>query len=381
VQNQSSVSKLNPKRVLFIATRQIGDVLITTPLIERAKELWPNAQFDFLGYKNKLSIIQGNPHIETWIETSERPSLVEYLKLFIKLFRRYDLALITQPSDRSYLYGILASKKRVGVIVDDTKNAQKKSIWKQRCCIYTVSVDYFFQHVIVEKLRLLEPFFANPEEIFNQPIRVSPPVPEKIPQSIDEAIQGVSLIVLHPGPLNAYKRWPLAYWAELMEWLVKQGFTILLSASPAKQDIELNQAILSLLKMETRQQVINAAGSLSFSQLTSVLLKSKLYIGVDTSATHLAAACEIPTIALFGATPPTNYGPWPNGFIGKEPYQIRARSQTVKNVTILQGPGDCVPCRKAGCEDKADSRSECLDLLTPQQVIDSIQKRFNINGA
>ena len=123
--------KLNPKRVLFIATRQIGDVLITTPLIERAKELWPNAQFDFLGYKNKLSIIQGNPHIETWIETSERPSLVEYLKLFIKLFRRYDLALITQPSDRSYLYGILASKKRVGVIVDDTKNAQKKSIWNR----------------------------------------------------------------------------------------------------------------------------------------------------------------------------------------------------------------------------------------------------------
>jgi len=40
----------------------------------------------------------------------------------------------------------------------------------------------------------------------------------------------------------------------------------------------------------------------------------------------------------------------------------------------LQGPGECVPCRKAGCEDRPDSRSECLDLLEPNQVIEAIQK-------
>ena len=94
---------------------------------------------------------------------------------------------------------------------------------------------------------------------------------------------------------------------------------------------------------------------------------------MDTSITHLAAACNTPTIALFGATPPTNFGPWPNGFIGEQPYQLRARTQTVGNVTILQGPGECVPCRKAGCEDKANSPSECLDLLEPAQVIQAVQ--------
>jgi heptosyltransferase-3 len=104
------------------------------------------------------------------------------------------------------------------------------------------------------------------------------------------------------------------------------------------------------------------------------LRQAKFYIGVDTSVTHLAAACNIPTITLFGATPPTNFGPWPNGFVGKQPYALKASSQKVNQVTILQGPGECVPCRKAGCEDKADSRSDCLVNLPVSSVLEAVNQ-------
>jgi len=63
-------STLKPKRILFIATRQIGDVLVTTPLICRARELWPKAQFHFLGYRGKLDMLKGNPDIQELIETT-----------------------------------------------------------------------------------------------------------------------------------------------------------------------------------------------------------------------------------------------------------------------------------------------------------------------
>ena len=59
----SALLKTQPKKVLFIATRQIGDVLITAPLISKARELWPDAQFHFLGYKGKLDMLKGNPDI------------------------------------------------------------------------------------------------------------------------------------------------------------------------------------------------------------------------------------------------------------------------------------------------------------------------------
>ncbi len=80
----------DPARILFIATRQIGDVLVTTPLITAARRIWPQAQFDFLGYRDKLDMLKGNPDIHELIETSERPNLWEYFKLFNRLFQRYD---------------------------------------------------------------------------------------------------------------------------------------------------------------------------------------------------------------------------------------------------------------------------------------------------
>ena len=377
-------SSLKPKKVLFIATRQIGDVLVTTPLIQQARELWPEAEFHFLGYRGKLDMLKGNPDIAELIETSDRPGFGECLSLFNRLFQRYDLAIVTQPSDRAYFYGLVAAFRRVGVLgghpqgltkqnkAKKSKN-DKQNAWKKAICLHTVDVDYFGQHVITEKLRLLEVFYKNVQDLFSKPISVVPPAGEALTPVIASQLRS-PYVVVHPGPLTAYKRWPLAYWQTLVTWLTQQGWQVVLSASPAKQDLQLNQDIVSLLDEATRQNVVNAAGKLSIPQARSLIQGAHLYIGVDTSITHLAAACNIPTVALFGPTPPSNFGPWPNGFIGKQPYQLRARTQTVGNVTILQGPGECVPCRKAGCEDRPDSRSECLDLLEPNQVIEAIEK-------
>jgi heptosyltransferase-3 len=380
-------SALKPKKVLFIATRQIGDVLVTTPLISQARELWPDAEFHFLGYRGKLEMLKGNPDIAQIIETSDRPKLKEYLCLFFRLFQRYDLAVVTQPSDRAYFYGLVAAHHRVGVLgghpqglteQDKAKKSKsdKQNAWKKAISLHTVDVDYFAQHVITEKIRLLEIFYKRPQEIFSKPISVTAPAGDPITPSIAGQLHS-PYIVVHPGPLTAYKRWPLAYWQSLLTWITEQGWQVVLSASPAKQDLQLNKDILSLLDEKTRSQVVDTAGLLSIPQAGTLIRGAIAYVGVDTSITHLAAACNTPTIALFGPTPPTNFGPWPNGFIGTQPYQLRARSQTVGNVTILQGPGECVPCRKAGCEDRASSNSECLDHLEPNHVIAALQAATN----
>jgi heptosyltransferase-3 len=359
------MSQIKIKKVLIIATRQIGDTLITTPLITTAKKIWPEAQFDFFGYENSLSMLSGNTDIHQLIGTQPKLSLIDHLKEFIKLFKRYDLAVITQPSDRAYIYGLIAAKHRVGIIPVEPK----LNWWKKKISLHNVEVDYFHQHVITEKLRLLEPFIAE-EELFGQPISVKPPSPANLPSEIESQLSE-SFVVIHPTPLTAYKRWPLANWVELIESLSKTH-QIVLSGAPIAQDRELNQAIIDLLSDTAKKNILNLDGRLKLDQLGTVLRKAKLYIGVDTSVTHLAASCNTPTITLFGATPPTNFGPWPNGFVGKQPYALKARTQKVGNVTILQGPGDCVPCRKAGCEDRADSRSDCLINLPVNSVLEAL---------
>jgi heptosyltransferase-3 len=359
------MSQIKIKKVLIIATRQIGDTLITTPLITTAKKIWPEAQIDFFGYENSLSMLSGNTDIHQLIGTRPKLSFFNYLKQFIQLFKRYDLAVITQPSDRAYIYGLIAAKHRVGIIPVEPK----LNWWKKKISLHNVEVDYFHQHVITEKLRLLEPFVTE-EELFGQPISVKPPSPATLPSEIQSQLSE-SFVVIHPTPLTAYKRWPLANWVELIESLSKRH-QIVLSGAPIAQDRELNQAIIDLLSDTAKKNILNLDGRLKLDQLGTVLRQAKLYIGVDTSVTHLAASCNTPTITLFGATPPTNFGPWPNGFIGKQPYQLRAKIQKVGQVAIIQGPGECVPCRKAGCEDKSESRSDCLVNLSVQQVLEAV---------
>ncbi len=357
-------------KILVIATRQIGDTLITTPLIAAAKKKWPNAKIDFFGFENSASMLSGNSDIHEFISTKPKLKLKDYFKQFFQLFQRYDLAIVTQPSDRAYIYGLVAARHRVGVV----PNEKKLNWWKKKVCLHTVEVDYFHQHVITEKLRLLETLIDE-KELFGSGISVRPPLAVALPEKIEKQLVA-PFIVIHPTPLTAYKRWPLGNWVELINQLSK-NYQIVLSGAPIPQDRELNQSIISLLQPEAATKVLNLDGALKLDQLGTLLRKAQLYIGVDTSVTHLAAACDAPTITLFGATPPTNFGPWPNGFIGKQPYQLRAKIQKVGNVAIIQGPGECVPCRKAGCEDKADSRSDCLVNLSVQQVLEAVNL-FNI---
>ena len=359
------------KKILIIATRQIGDTLITTPMISAAKKIWPEAKIDFFGYVNSLTMLSGNSEVHRLIGTKPRPKLKDYLKQFFQLFQRYDLAIITQPSDRAYIYGILAARNRVGII----PNESKLNWWKKKVNLHSIEVDYFSQHVITEKIRLLE-IFTSQENLFDIPIHVTAPAIKEVPLEIQQELQE-PYIVIHPNPLTAYKRWPTQKWKELIEKL-SPNYQIILSSGPAPQDKKLNEEIISLLTSISQKKVINLNGSLGLDQLGAILRGANLYIGVDTSVTHLAAACNTPTITLFGATPPTNFGPWPNGFIGKQPYQLKQQIQCIKNVTIIQGPGECVPCRKAGCEDRADSKSDCLINLPTEWVL-SAAKHYGIN--
>jgi len=353
--------------VLIIATRQIGDTLITTPLIERARHIWPHAKIDFLGFDNAIGILEGNPFLNDVIGMSPKPKRNEYFALFKRLFRKYDLAIITQPSDRAYLFGFFSAKQRVGVI----HLSEKGNFWKRLITSHQVVIDYFNQHVITEKLKLLGPF--SRVDMDQLAVNVTPPISNNesdLPESMTTLAR--SSIVIHPCPLNSYKRWPLSNWIALIEHITQNNCHVLISGGPQPIDLELGQNIVSKLSPFAQSKCTDLSGKYSFSQLSQILTLAKAYVGIDTSVSHLAAASGIKTVVLFGPTPPTNFGPWPNGHNSKQPFLLKSTQQTVDNITILQGPGSCVPCRKAGCEDKADSKSDCLDHLTLESVMKAL---------
>ena len=110
-----------------------------------------------------------------------------------------------------------------------------------------------------------------------------------------------------------------------------------------------------------------------------LIASAKVYVGPDTSITHLAAATGAMTVALYGPTDPRRFGPWPLAGTGG-PWHAAGTVQRRGNVWLVQNPLSCLPCQNEGCERRIDSHSRCLDELAPRQVLAAVEEALAVGG-
>ena len=77
--------RFEPRRIVVVVTRQIGDVLLTTPLIAAAKARWPQAEVDVLGFAGTLAVLAGNPAVSSLIAMEPRSGFRRALPLVRRL--------------------------------------------------------------------------------------------------------------------------------------------------------------------------------------------------------------------------------------------------------------------------------------------------------
>ena len=352
------------KRILVITTRQIGDVLLTTPLIRAARQRWPQAHIDVLGFKGTLGMLKGNPHVDGLVETPARLGLAGGWRLLRQLWRQYDLALVAQSSDRAHLLGWAAAALRSGIV----PMGGGSSWWKHRLLAHAVVSpgDRSEVHVTAEKLALMDPWRQGAKPV----PEVVAPAGAALPPALQEALRGGAVVVHAPSMWN-YKQWPLAHFEVLVRALLRQGLQVVLTGSLSQRD---QACIAPLRQLGPAPQLLDASGQLDFAQLTTLLGQACLYIGPDTSVSHLAAATGVPVIAIFGPTNPQRWAPWPARASAQALFERSAQVQEAGNVTLLQGRQACVPCSHAGCEDHVDSRSDCLNDITPERVLAEVAR-------
>lgn len=360
------------KRILVIATRQIGDVLLTTPLIRAARERWPQARIEVLGFAGTLGMLRGNPDIDLLIESPARLGWRGFWTLLRQLWRSYDLALVTQPGDRAHLMGWVAARQRSGILPERGGS----NWWKSALLLHAVRSrgDSGSQHVVAEKLALLAPWPSATDPL----PRVVVPAAAALPDDLEAALRP-GFLVLHAPSMWPYKQWPLAHFRELAVALLARGHQLVLTGSAGARDQE---CVAALRGLAAPPQLLDCSGRLDFNQLAGLLGRAALYIGPDTSVSHLAAATGVPVLALFGPTNPQRWAPWPAQPRARELFKRVALVQAEGNVTLLQGGGlPCVPCSKAGCEDHLQSRSDCLVAITPERVLEQALRLVARGGA
>ena len=205
----------NP-RVLVVALRRLGDVLLTTPLIRSIKRAFPTASIEALVFAGTEGILAGNPDLAKVIAISQRPGAGETVALLRRLARRYDVALSTQTGDRPTLLAWIAGRQSAGPIEADGLSATVKRLALSRS--YVVDRQ---QHRVRDVLRLAE-------------LLGIPAVPEIVCPAggvRSNLIPAQPFAVVHAAPMFIYKRWTMDGWRALATALRQRGLAVVTSGA------------------------------------------------------------------------------------------------------------------------------------------------------
>jgi heptosyltransferase-3 len=338
-------------RILVVTLRRLGDVLLTTPLIRSLRRAWPDAAIDVLVFADTAGIIDGNPDVDRIVVMPARPSMADTLQLMGRLWKRYDLAISTQTGDRPTIFALIAGRSHAGLTAPD---ATRLGATIKRRALHRSAPARDNVHRVEQMLSLADALGIGrvPETVCPAAVaatRISP---------------GDHYAVIHAAPKFRYKRWTAEGWRALTAGLAQRGLTVVAISGPDPKERsyldEVWQGAIPIHQLEWPENV-------------ALLSRARVYIGTDTSVTHLAAAAGCPTVALFGPMDPRVWGPWPVGGL-TEPWLASGTIQHRGNVFIVQNPLPCLPCTFEGCERHIESESICLKELTAAQVLVAVDQ-------
>jgi heptosyltransferase III len=355
------------ERILFVVPAQLGDVLLCTPALRAAKVCWPNARTDVIGFAGTTGLVEGNPDVTAVVELKPSASsgLGRRVLELLRLWRRYDLALVARSSDRAHLAGWIAGRRRSVLLpAGPSGEGLKRRIADHH------AVEAAGTHVVLRNLALLTPWIDLPHAL-----SLRPPPELALPDWLDVQLRP-TYVVVHVPSMWRYKQWPVTHFRFVVDSLLRDGVQVVLTGSDCAND----QALLApLLDAGREPELVNAAGRLRLRQLVPLLRRAAAYLGPDSSTTHLAAAVGAPVVTMYGPSRPDHFGPWPGGHGPTQPWSMRAQRQQVDSIVILQGPDrhdrpECVPCNGMGCDGHRHSRSRCLEGLAPSRVLRELRR-------
>jgi len=326
---------VNCVRLLFIKLKHIGDSLLLTPTLMAARVAYPASEISVVVRRGTEGILSGCPavdhlHTAAPAEAGQRSAgaWLSDLRLAFRCGRqRFDYAFELSDGDRGRW---LASLSGARIRTTNIAKAPLHWWWQQRFNSFSqfrwheahaVEKDYYTVH---DALPL--PATVPPLAFVRERTREWAP-----------AGGGQDFAVLHPGTRWLRKRWPLERWLVVAQELASVFPRLIISAGPDPDEVrdaaELEHALSG--------RAISTAGQLKWAQLAGLLYRARLFVGVDTAAMHLAAACQVPVVGLFGPSDARVWRPWHVAHELVSPPGDQPHLRTMNDITVPQVLAAC----------------------------------------
>ncbi|HSQ30257.1 MAG TPA: glycosyltransferase family 9 protein [Gemmatimonadaceae bacterium] len=152
-----------------------------------------------------------------------------------------------------------------------------------------------------------------------------------------------SYVIMHPGVGDWRKRWPAHHWRALVARLRRHdaGLAVVFTGHG-----DADAALIDDIR-DHDDSLISRCGCTSWGELRYLLANASLVVGVDSVAAHLAAAHDVPCIAIMAAM--------------SDPAHWRPLGSRVR---VLTNAVPCAPCfRSKGCATMSCVRGVSVDAV------------------
>jgi predicted lipopolysaccharide heptosyltransferase III len=335
------------KNILVIKLRYIGDVLLATPVLRALKAKFPQARLTMAVNRGTEDVLRRNPDVDEIVPV-ERRGMIPYMQFLADMRRRrFDCVIDLTDGDRSaVLAWATAAPVRIGL------NDEHR--WRGLLYTAVAKRGRDSVHRIDQDLDALRAIGLDPGPILPV-LKTSEHDDQEAAKLLEEIAAGTNgsrkkgpLVILQPSARYWFKAWPAERFAELADRLTA-SFDCQVVIGGTEQDRPLAESIQS----KARSRPVNIAGRTTLLQHAAVLKRCQLFVGNDNGPMHMAAALDVPVIALFGPSNPAEWGP---------------RGGCVD--VIYKGL-DCRRCFHPTCERGEQS---CMKQITVEEVFSIAQR-------
>ena len=331
----------NINKILVIRVDGIGDLLNSTPAIALLRENYPSAEITVLARPLNAPVLIGNPDVDR-ILTFDRDGKHREIRARLQFYRevrreQFQLVVAMQTAMWTHLMALLSGAPyRLGRYQKRFKSILTHA-WRGK---YRKGETHEVDRNL-ELVRLICEGEGKRELIF----RLSPD--ETAAAEARLASLGIGedafLIGIHPGGSSFDKRWPEKQYAELADRLARQyNATILLLRGPEEA------ALVQNIQTAMQSDAITYAPE-TIRSLGALLSCCDLVVCNDSGPMHIAAALDVPTVAIFG---PTDHVAW---------------HPLSENASIVRRDMPCWPCSAHKCK----IGWECTKKLPVEPVWDA----------
>lgn len=308
-------------KVLFVRFSSLGDIILTTGIVDLLKKQYSEIKIDFLTYEQFKDILIFKRSINNILTIKRKNGLIPYLTFIQENINNYD-----------YIFDLHANLKTffLKIFTQSTISKYKKDSFKRRLFVkFRLFKNQLNKHVV-------ERYFDAVNKVFELKINSI----EDLRPSLLTGIKKENYIAIHPFASKQTKEWP--YFSDLIENLSKSHKVIIVGSGH--------------LEFTENSNIINLTNQTSLQELTNVIAKAKLLITTDSGPMHIGIACITPTLAIFGSTTKEF------GF-----YPIFENCYVVENNDIK-----CRPCHVHGLNKCPKIHFDCMKSITPEKVLNKI---------